>query len=163
MPGGRPTVYDEQTATKILDSIADGSSLKDACETYGMKTGTVAFWVVRDHHGFRQRYFEAFGARCVVEADQILSIVDEVAGSDSMARVQAARARADMRRWLSGRMLAEFSEKFVHQHQVEGAVRIFIPHNNRMYVPELESQMIDGEAVELLEGPDERTEGDGTD
>jgi hypothetical protein len=147
-PGaGRPNTYTEEIASELLDRFADGETVEKICMDEHMpKRGTVASWVARDYCGFRQRFFEAFAAKCILEVDRILPIADSVEGSQNMAVVAAAKNMADVRRWMAGRMLAEFSERFVHQHSHAHAVQIVIPDNGRM--------LIDGQATELLEDSD---------
>jgi hypothetical protein len=145
---GRPTVYSEAKAQRLLDAIASGSSLETACKLARLKVGTVACWAARDHPpGFRQRYFEAFGAKMIIEADRILEIVDGVAGSNSMPAVQAARTRADMRRWLAGKLLAEFGDR-LHVDQVNHDVVVILPPK----ADALPAPLLEGQA-RLLDGP----------
>jgi hypothetical protein len=146
---GRPSVYREQTATKVLESIACGATLDQACEQHGLKAGTVACWAYRDYRGFRQRYFEAFGINALVEASRCIRIVDEVADTDSMARVQAARTRADMRWRIISRLVPEFAEQPVTLH---AAVHVYVPDNHRAGD---DARVIEGEAQQVLESPDD--------
>jgi hypothetical protein len=155
--GGRPpTVYREKTAAAVLDSIACGATLEAACAEHGLAKGTVAVWAARDFPpGFRQRYFAAFAAKMLAEADKILPIVDGVLESDSMARVNAAKNAADARRWLASRMLGEFSERVDHNVNLQGAVRIYIPENGRLYG----APVLEGSVTAQLEGPEQAEDG----
>jgi hypothetical protein len=151
MPAGRPTVYDEETVSKLLDLFAGGASIQKLCQRPHMpKAGTVASWVARDYPpGFRARFFEAFTAKMILEADRILPIVDAVKGSTNMAEVQAARSMADMRRWLAGRVLAEFGDRVDHRMTLSGSVQVLLPTNGRLAGDD--ARLIDGDATELLE------------
>lgn len=123
--------------------------MEAACAEQGMKKGTVACWAARDYRGFRERYFAAFAAKILAETDRMLELVDGVLNSDSMARVNAAKNAADVRRWLASKMLGEFSERV--EHQVSGGFGVRIYRVECVLPDKRREQVIDGQA-QLLEG-----------
>jgi hypothetical protein len=130
MPGGRPSVYDERVATKILDRIAGGELLTHICRERGMpKLFTVTSWVSRNHEGFGDRYWEARASQAVVWSEQVLEILDDARKEDSMARAQIARSRSDARKWMLSRMIpSRFSDRLqVDHHGQRAEVHIWLP------------------------------------
>jgi hypothetical protein len=124
---GRPTVFNERKVARLLDAIAAGATLEAACQRFGFPVSTVAMWAARDTPpGFRRRYFAAFQAKSLVEVDKILAIVDGVEGSDSMAAVQAARTRADVRRWFASKLVGEFADRVQVEHD-RAEINIYLP------------------------------------
>jgi hypothetical protein len=157
----RVSVYDETKADRLLELIAGGSSIADACQRVGLKVGTVACWAVRDTPvGFRRRYFEAFSARVLLEADRILEITDSVEGSNSMPAVMAAKSMADRRAWLASRLLSEFNDRVMVEQKSAVEVTFTLPlkgSHDRLPGPDL--RVIDGQATEVRDG----AEGGGSD
>jgi hypothetical protein len=141
-------VYREDVAERILTQIAAGKSLPKICAQSGMpKKETVCTWIWRNHNDFGRRYFEAFGARVALMAQEAVDIVDESVGRD-MAGVTCARNRADMRKWLLSHLFPErFGDRIDHQHLLSGSAEI------RVYLPSKQSrgQLLDGTATEVLE------------
>jgi hypothetical protein len=137
--------YDEDVADKVLTSMAAGGSLAAACREHGVPVGRVATWAVRNAD-FRRKYFDAFAARMIVEADRILEIADGPGGEETMAGVTARKLAYDARRWLSSRLLGELADR------TEPGSVPFAGAEIKIYLPAKGGgQVIDGQAVELLE------------
>ena len=148
VPGpGRPTKYREDLAKIILDGMAAGETSQAMCRKLGLPKQTVAHWRAQDRNGFRARYIQAFSARAAGFGEEILDIVDSVPAGADMATVQAARTRADMRRWLASRLVPAYQD--LVQHQLSGSARVVIALPNKgSSAPLLEAR---AEPVELLE------------
>ena len=54
---------------------------------------TVTSWVARNHEGFGDRYWEARCSQAVLWSEQVLQILDDAKGEDSMARANMALGR----------------------------------------------------------------------
>lgn len=99
---GRPSDYDEETATVICERIAAGEVLTEICADDDMPNArTVSRWLMR-HDDFARLYAHAREAQMHVEADQIRSLSDSVqADSDCVAK---ARLQVDARKWRAERL-----------------------------------------------------------
>jgi hypothetical protein len=142
---GRPSVYREDVAERILTQIAAGKSLPTICRAPGMpKVETIGTWIWRNHEGFADRYFHAFCARCSVMAQEAVDIVDEAVGGD-MAAQSCAKNRADMRKWLLSRLIPDrFGDRLA---LAGGASASPIVH---LYLPERPSRLIEGHATTVV-------------
>lgn len=85
MPGGRPTIYTEELASKICDGIASGVSLVQICRQDGMPHEmTVLRWVhdtVTDVPSeFRMRFLRAREIGTHHMAHECLEIADDSSG-----------------------------------------------------------------------------------
>ena len=81
---------------------------------------------------FRTAYVEAFRARSYGFAEEGLDILDAVAGSNSLAEVTAARARADFRRWISSRLISTvFGDQLQHTLAGGAVITIALPERAR--------------------------------
>ena len=153
MPGGRPSTYDPVMAEKILALLANGQLLKQICARRGFpKPSCVAMWVVRNVDDFQEKYFAARAAGGILMSEDIIEIVDHVADCDSMARVQAARTRADKRQWLLSRLLpSRFSDRLMITDPMSGGrtvVNIWLPRKGDR---ESSGRLIEGTPRQVLE------------
>jgi hypothetical protein len=104
--GRRLGMYNPAAAAAVLELVAEGISLRGACDRLGLARRTVRGWAATVPEftvALRSARREGFE----VWADEILSIGDEVAGCTDTAQVQAARVRIDSRKWLLAKLHPE--------------------------------------------------------
>jgi hypothetical protein len=113
---GRPTLYTQELADRILFELSEGRTLRDICRADGMPAAsTVRLWVVEDRDGFEARYGRARAFAQDDMHDEILEIVDD-SRNDWIERrtrdggsvivpnrenIQRSRLRFDARRWMA--------------------------------------------------------------
>lgn len=116
-------MYSEDTATEILERLADGESLAAICRDENMPgEKTVRAWALEDREGFSTRYARARELQAERWADEIVSIGDDVP-SDRDA-VQRARLRVDTRKWLLSKLLPK---KYGDRTEVQHSGYMFNP------------------------------------
>lgn len=93
------STYSPETADALCELVSSGKSLQAACQALKISRSTVRRWLV-ERPDFKREHEAACQMRLEVLADEVIEIVDSVAGSDSTAAVAAARNRAEARRWL---------------------------------------------------------------
>lgn len=75
---GRPTLYTENIAERILAELSEGRALADVCRDPGMPSdATVRQWASENREGFAARYDRARQIGYDAMADEILEIVDD--------------------------------------------------------------------------------------
>jgi hypothetical protein len=146
------TIYSNALAERILAEISDGVSLTKACAKIGADRRTVQRWVLRDLHGFADRYKTARLLGCDVWAEDVLDLSDEsAAAAGDMALMGSYKLRVDSRKWLLGKLRPElYGDRVQHRLSGEGTIRICIPDNQRA-LPGDDARVIDGTAQELIE------------
>jgi hypothetical protein len=113
---GRHSTFDEDTASRICELIADGRSLKSICQDDGMPDKSTVFRWLSSNEAFRDNYTRAREAQADAIFDEILDIADEdqttvkatgesgeIVTFDSVA-VQRNRLRIDARKWMAGKL-----------------------------------------------------------
>lgn len=103
LPAHRPSEYTEEIASTLLQWIAEGGSLRSWSRESGIPPMTIYRWMAAEAT-FRERYARAHEDRADSLADEILDIADEVAGTDSIASVQAAKLRVETRKWIASKL-----------------------------------------------------------
>jgi hypothetical protein len=99
MAGGRPPLYSDELADKVLDGLAEGNSLVDVCADPDLPSvRTVMQWAA-DNEEFSQRYVRAREAQAEVMDDKILKAADK-AKEDP----QAARVQIDAYKWRAAKL-----------------------------------------------------------
>ena len=135
---GRPTTYTEELATRILEEVAGGKSLREVCKSdeYPSRS-TVNLWVLKGSGGddvyakFSAQYAQAQAIRAYDLFDELFEIADD-ASNDWMVRtnkdgsegyqlngehVQRSRLRVDTRKWALSKMIPkEFADKVQQDH-----------------------------------------------
>ena len=101
---GRHSTFDPEVADRLLEAISDGASLTKACQEHGIARRTVRQWLA-DRPDFAAEHKAAHTLRLEKLADDVIDLVDSVAGCENNARVTAARNQADARRWLLSKVL----------------------------------------------------------
>jgi hypothetical protein len=105
--------YSQELADEICDAVADGASLRSACEKLGLAHRTVRSWLER-HPGFAEQYDRAKKLAVDDWVDQMREIAKSVEGSYSNAAVQAARLQIDTAKWVAAKLLpARFGDRIV--------------------------------------------------
>ena len=147
---GRPTIYNEQKVQRVLDLVAGGASLREACRRVRIKPGTFSSWVVRDYHGLGPQFYAALRAKYLVELDQTVELADSVLGSNSLPEVVAAKNAADARRFIAGRIIREFhnTEHLQVDHRHRTRIIVYLP---RKESTEPRGQMIEGTPPQVIE------------
>jgi hypothetical protein len=90
--------YSDDLAAKLCEHIADGLSLKEACELPGMPSRTTAYKWLAEHTFFANVYARAREERADLVADEIITI------ADTESDPQRARNRIDARKWWAARV-----------------------------------------------------------
>lgn len=75
----RPSKYNEGTAAKICELIADGRSLRSICQDEDMPSKSTVFsWLADEQHAaFRTKYALAREAQADVLVDEMVDIADD--------------------------------------------------------------------------------------
>ena len=107
---GRPTIYSAELADAILERLAAGESLRQACRADAMPDrATVARWLVR-HQDFRDRYEQAREIGRDVWLDEIMDHLrsqpprDPATGRMDAAAVRHHRNLAGSFRWFMDKL-----------------------------------------------------------
>lgn len=96
----------------ILDSIAQGDSLRTIARRSGMPSPGAIVKRARTCEDFGKRYAAAREAAIELQADELLAIAD-----DSDEDVQRSRLRVDVRKWLMSKLIPT---KYGDKMQVSG-------------------------------------------
>jgi hypothetical protein len=117
---GAPSLYNDETVTAILDAIAAGASLPQACKPLKINWQTVWNWKAR-YPDFRSAYEQAVKERADAHAEEIIDIADN--DDDDVIRVigprgneivvqntvgvQRAKLKIQARQWSMGKVQPE--------------------------------------------------------
>lgn len=150
---GRPTLYDEDVASEILDRLATGSSLKRICDKNDHLPGrnTVYQWLMR-HSDFRDKYADAREIQADCVADNVLGVAEDVADGSLGAREGHVVFRAST--WFAGVTAPhKYSERTQIQHTGPDGGPLEVHHigqdERRQRIAELEAKrgpLIEGTA-----------------
>lgn len=78
MAGGRPTLYTQEIADKLCALLADGQSMRKACESEDMPCKTTIFMWLRTNEEFLNQYTQAKEEAAESFADNINDIAENV-------------------------------------------------------------------------------------
>jgi|SRR5215472_1125250 len=96
---GRPEIYSEELAAKVLERISDGQSLRTVCKPEGMPNMTTVWkWLYR-HEAFVEQYARATSERAEAMAEDIQAIAD-----DESIDPKSRTIRIDARKWLASKL-----------------------------------------------------------
>ena len=111
------TMFNQQTADAVCELLADGKSLRAACEELGVKRTTIHDWA-RDVKEFSDQYARAREIGYKLLADQILEIADTpLLGVETKIKDDGSREvtegdmlghrklQVDSRKWMLSKML----------------------------------------------------------
>lgn len=110
--GGRPTLYTDEIADKLCESIAMGSSMVKACSAEGMPAPRTVYKWLREKEGFLQNYEHAKEDQADLFAEEVVEISDnaqgdyiEVEGCPQLVseNIQRSRLRVDARKWTASK------------------------------------------------------------
>ena len=160
-PGG-PTKYTEERATAVLDAMAAGESSAAACRRLGLAENAAAMWRARDTGNFRRRYIEAFAARAVGFAEEIVDLLEHPPEKLDMPTVTLLRAKVDVRRWLLGRLIPQFADQVQHNVTGEASIVINLPSKDAdpVTIEGVATRVLGGEGAGSATRVPERLEGD---
>ena len=111
---GRPSIYSEELVNELCGYLAQGMSMKRACEQPGMPTPSTVFQWLSDKPGFSDKYARAKEEACEALAEEMFDIADdgsndymEVFDKNGEAvgyklngeHVNRSRLRVDTRKW----------------------------------------------------------------
>jgi hypothetical protein len=96
------SAWSEDLGAAICELVADGLSVRGACEKLGVPRSTLRLWEKKPEFGAALASARRHGWE--VWADEILTIGDAIAGCEDNAQVQAARIRIDSRKWLLSKL-----------------------------------------------------------
>lgn len=107
--GGRPTIYSEELAQVICESLMVGMSLRKICQLDGMPAiSTVMQWLASGKNGFMEQYAHARQVQAEYLLDELIDIADDSAddyeivnGEERLNQehIQRAKLRIDTRKW----------------------------------------------------------------
>lgn len=107
--GGRPTIYSEELAQVICESLMVGMSLRKICQLDDMPAiSTVMQWLASGKDGFMEQYAHARQVQAEYLLDEMIDIADDsskdyvvVDGQERLDQehIQRARLRIDTRKW----------------------------------------------------------------
>jgi transposase len=93
---GRPTDYSEENASELCALIAQGLSLRKACEQTNRSLSVVWSWLTK-HEGFQSQYARAKEESGDSDQDRLDEIAEKVLTGE--LDPQAARVAADIIKW----------------------------------------------------------------
>lgn len=99
---GRPTLFTEELAGKILGRIAEGESVRSIAKDDAMPCMTTLFAWLNQHEHFRTAYEFAKQESADVYADKITYVADETLAGNY--EPQAARVAIDAFKWTSSKL-----------------------------------------------------------
>ncbi len=102
---GRPTLFNDALADRIVAHIAEGTSLKAACIVEGISHVAVNDWLLK-HESFAKKYAHARSLQLDVYSDDVIAIGDALPSDASAAQVQLAKLKTDNRRWILSKLRA---------------------------------------------------------
>ncbi len=117
-PLGRPSDYNEETALKICERLAEGESLRAICLDDDMPSKSSVFRWLDANPSFRDQYARAREFQADTMADEIQDIADD-GTNDWMEKrlndgsvievvnhehIQRSRLRVDTRKWVASKL-----------------------------------------------------------
>ncbi len=117
-PLGRPSDYNEETALKICERLAEGESLRAICLDDDMPSKSSVFRWLDANQSFRDQYARAREFQADTMADEIQDIADD-GTNDWMEKrlndgsvievvnhehIQRSRLRVDTRKWVASKL-----------------------------------------------------------
>lgn len=117
MAKGRPTIYSDELAERILKRLAGGETLMRICEDDDLPTrGTFHLWVATDapeHNGIKSRYLIARAAGVLDFADEIIAISDDSELDTKTVGKEGEEREVQNTEWISRSKLRVDSRKFL--------------------------------------------------
>jgi len=128
LPAHRPSSYTEEEAQALCEWITNGRSLSSWCRQAGRSAFIVYGWM-RSEPDFARRYAQAHEDRTDTMADDIIEIADQVAGTDNIAAVQAAKLRIETRKWIASKLKPQkYGEKQLVETSGQVTFQLGVPN-----------------------------------
>ncbi|WP_286707975.1 hypothetical protein [Psychrobacter sp. UBA2514] len=131
--GGRPTIYSEELAQVICESLMVGMSLRKICELDGMPAiSTVMQWLASGKDGFMEQYAHARQVQAEYLLDELIDIADDSAddyeivnGEERLNQehIQRAKLRIDTRKWNIEKLAPK---RYGSKQQIESNVNLSV-------------------------------------
>ena len=105
-----------KTIWAVIDLVAQGKPVRQACVLSGVAMSTFFEWVAQRQE-MAERYARAMEVRAEILFDELLSIAerDGQVVPDDAAQVQRDRLRIDARKWVLAKMLPKkYGDKLEH-------------------------------------------------
>lgn len=100
---GRPTLFEQQIADRILDALIDGQTLTKLCkEDWAPHRSTVFRWRAA-HAEFEEAYLKARSAQIELRGDEAIDLAED---ADTPEKIAQARVKLEARRIVIGRLSA---------------------------------------------------------
>jgi hypothetical protein len=103
--------YSDDLAAQLCEHVADGLSLKEACELPGMPKRRTAYKWLGEHENFMRMYTRAREERADLVADEIITIADTERDPNK------AKVMIDARKWWAARVNPKkYGEKIISEN-----------------------------------------------
>jgi hypothetical protein len=146
LPAHRPSTYTEEEGQALCEWITNGHSLSSWCRQTGRSAFVVYGWM-RSESDFARRYAQAHEDRTDTMADDLLEIADDVAGTDSIAAVQAAKLRIETRKWIAAKLKPQrYGEKQMVETSGNVTFQLGVPNRTIDITPE--TRMVAGSTTD---------------
>lgn len=133
MPIGRPSDYTQELADRLCELLADGQSMRKACENDWAPAKRTVFMWLRTNPEFLHQYERAKNEAADSFVDDMTDIADdgrndwmtnndpENAGYKANGEhVQRTRLRLDARKWIASKLKPKkYGDKIEHEHSVK--------------------------------------------
>jgi hypothetical protein len=133
-PGGR---YPLERLMAVLDTVADGHTMEQACARHDIPKDAVYRRMREDSDEGRvikEAFVVARRTQAHVHVDRIQQIAEDVLAEK--VRPEAARVSADIYRWLAGKANpGEYSDKHLMEHSGPGGSAVKMEHTFRLVEP----------------------------
>lgn len=101
-PIGRPRTLTPERIATVLDAIAEGASVRQACLKHGIARLTLRRELQREP-ALWTRYMQAREGQAESYIDDLLEVAEPVPGEDNAA-VQARRLKIDTLKWIAAKL-----------------------------------------------------------
>lgn len=98
-PMGRPTLYTEDVAARILGALSDGQSMRTVCKPDDMPCMATVWKWLHEREDFSERYVRAKQE----SADSMVEDMHAIADDESLDH-NSRRVRVDTRKWIAARL-----------------------------------------------------------
>jgi len=102
---GTPQEDKQAIASAVFAIMADGESLRTACESAGVKVPTLLLWIDGDPK-LAEQYTRAMLARADAKFEELDAVSEQAARADSAVTINGLRLKADNIKWQLARMNA---------------------------------------------------------
>lgn len=113
---GRPSGFNPEIESEILERVADGESLRSICGLDHMPSTSMVFRWLTSNPGFRDRYAQARSAQADAKFEQISDISERVLRGE--VDPHAGRVAIDAYKWQAGKLRPQ-----VYGDRIEHVVR----------------------------------------